>query len=236
MSSSPGSICVSLANLEGEEAFDPALLGTADEVMEQRISDNELICIKGTANGRATSILLRGPNEYMLDEMERSVHDALCVVQRVLECKAVVPGGGAVEAALSIHLENLAAAMDSREQLAVAEFARALLVIPRTLAVNAAKDATELVSKLRAFHNASQSDPAKANLKWIGLDLVGGTVRDNRKAGVLEPAMSKVKSIKFATEAAITIVRIDTMIKLPAENKDDPNSYQNAMARGDLDG
>ena len=115
--------------------------------------------------------------------------------KRVLESKSVVPGGGAVETALSIHLENFATSLDSREQLAIAEFARALLVIPKTLAVNAAQDAFELVAKLRAFHNTSQTDPTKTNLKWIGLDLVNGTVRDNRKAGVLEPGMSKVKSI-----------------------------------------
>lgn len=65
--------------------------------------------------------------------------------------------GGAVEAALSIYLENFATTISSREQLAIAEFARSLLVIPKTLAVNAAKDATDLVAKLRAYHNSSQT-------------------------------------------------------------------------------
>ena len=207
----------------------------ADEVVQERVCDDELIIINKPKAKSAASIILRGANDFMLDEMERLVHDALCVVKRVLESKSVVPGGGAVETALSIHLENFATSLDSREQLAIAEFARALLVIPKTLAVNAAQDAFELVAKLRAFHNTSQTDPTKTNLKWIGLDLVNGTVRDNRKAGVLEPGMSKVKSIKFATEAAITILRIDTLIKLQPENKDDPNSYQNAMARGGLE-
>ena len=98
--------------------------------------------------------------------MERSVHDALCVVKRVLESKNVVAGGGSVEAALSIYLENFATSMSSREQLAIAEFARALLVIPKTLAVNAAQDATDLVAKLRAYHNSSQTTVDHANLKW----------------------------------------------------------------------
>lgn len=66
-----------------------------------------------------------------------------------------------------------------------------------------------------------------------GLDLVGGGIRDSKKAGVLEPAVSKIKSIKFATEAAITILRIDDMIKLAPEEKD-RNTYQNAMAQGTL--
>lgn len=121
----------------------------------------------------------------------------------------------------------------SREQLAIAEFAKSLLVIPKTLAVNAAKDATDLVAKLRAYHNSSQTKLENANLKWVGLDLVQGEVRDNKKAGVLEPAMSKIKSLKFATEAAITILRIDDLIKLNPEEKD-PKNYADARARGEL--
>lgn len=121
----------------------------------------------------------------------------------------------------------------SREQLAIAEFAKSLLVIPKTLAVNAAKDATDLVAKLRAYHNSSQTKNDHVNLKWVGLDLIEGEVRDNKKAGVLEPAMSKIKSLKFATEAAITILRIDDLIKLNPEEKDAKN-YADARARGEL--
>jgi T-complex protein 1 subunit alpha len=158
----------------------------------------------------------------MLDEMERSIHDSLCVVKRVLESKSLVAGGGAVEAALSIYLENYAHMLHSREQLAIAAFAQSLLSIPKTLAVNAAQDSTDLVAKLRAYHNASQTDKSKDNLKWTGLDLYAGVVRDNKAAGVLEPTVSKIKSFKFATEAAITILRIDDMIKLAPEKKDHP--------------
>lgn len=84
--------------------------------------------------------------------------------------------------------------------------------------MNAAKDATDLIAKLRVFHNAAQKAPEedqkKRDLIFSGLDLINGKIRDNLKAGVLEPTMSKVKSLKFATEAAITILRIDDMIKL----------------------
>jgi chaperonin GroEL (HSP60 family) len=104
----------------------------------------------------------------------------------------------------------------SREQLAIAEFASALLAIPKTLAVNAAKDSTELVAKLRTYHNAAQNapvgDPKKALLRY-GLDLLDGTVRDNVTAGVLEPTMSKVKSLKSAYEAAVSLLRIDDAIQ-----------------------
>jgi len=211
-----------LANLEGEETFDPSYLGYADEVVQERISDDECILVKGTKAHASTSIILRGANDYMLDEMERSMHDILCAVKRTLESNAVVPGGGAVESALSIYLENFAHTLGSREQLAIAEFANALLVIPKTLAVNAAKDSTELVAKLRAYHNAAQNaepDSPKKLLKWTGLDLIKGEIRDNMKAGVLEPAMSKIKSLKSATEAAIAILRIDDRIEIKKEEQ-----------------
>lgn len=225
----------SLTNMEGEESFHPNFLGEAAEVSIETFCDDELIIIKGPKARTASSIILRGPNDYYCDEMERSIHDALCAVKRVLESKRVVAGGGCVEAALSIYLENFATSVSSREQLAIAEYAKSLLVIPKTLAVNAAQDATDLVAKLRAYHNSSQIVADHANLKWVGLDLIEGTIRDNKKAGVLEPAISKIKSLKFATEAAITILRIDDMIKLDPEKPKD-QSYQNAMECGQLEG
>ncbi|XP_036942641.1 T-complex protein 1 subunit alpha [Acanthopagrus latus] len=229
-------ICPSLTNLEGEETFEATMLGQAEEVVQERICDDELILVKNTKVRTSASIILRGANDFMCDEMERSLHDALCVVKRVLESKSVVPGGGAVEAALSIYLENYATSMGSREQLAIAEFARSLLIIPKTLAVNAAQDSTDLVAKLRAFHNEAQVNPERKNLKWIGLDLLNGKPRDNRQAGVYEPTMVKTKSLKFATEAAITILRIDDLIKLFPEPKEGGQSYQDAVQSGALEG
>lgn len=211
----------SLANLEEEESFDKSFLGEAAEVVQERICDDELILVKGPKARSSASIILRGPSDYYCDEMERSVHDSLSIVKRTLESKKVVAGGGAVEAALSIYLENFATALSSREQLAIAEFANSLLIIPKTLATNAAKDSTDLVAKLRSYHNRGQSDSAHSNYKWMGLDLDLGNIRDNKAAGVLEPAIAKIKSIRFATEAAITILRIDDMIKLKSEKGDE---------------
>jgi T-complex protein 1 subunit alpha len=96
------------------------------------------------------------------------------------------------------------------------------LIIPKTLAVNAAKDSTELVSKLRAYHhkaqNAPPGDPYKALMRY-GLDLLNGEVRDNVKAGVLEPTISKVRSLKSAFEAAVSLLRIDDSIQcIPGES------------------
>ncbi|KAM7167762.1 LOW QUALITY PROTEIN: T-complex protein 1 subunit alpha-like [Macrochelys suwanniensis] len=226
-------ICSSLGNLEGEESFEASMLGQAEDVDQERISDDELTLIKNTKARTSASIILRGANDFMCDEMKRSLHDALCVVKRALESKSVVPGDGAVEAALLIYLENYATSMGSREQLAIAEFA-SLLVIPNTLAVNAAQDATDL-GKLRAFHNEAHVNPECKNLKWIGLDLINGKPRDNKQAGVFEPTVVKVKSLKFATEAAITMLRIDYLIKFHSESKDDRGGCEDAVHSGALE-
>merc|ERR1711941_127022 len=125
-------------------------------------------------------------------------------------------------AALSIYLEHMAKTLRSREQLAIQEFAQALTIIPKTLALNGALDATDIVAKLRGYHSIAQNEDSRRKYRW--LDLENGKMRDNVKAGVLEPAMSKIKSIKFATEAAITILRIDDAIKMAP--KEDPKNMQ----------
>ena len=213
-----GAVIVSLADIDGEESYDPESLGTCERVYEKRVGDWEYMFFEGMSKTRAQTIIIRGANEYFLEEIERSLHDSMCVIKRVLESNSIVAGGGAVEMALSVYLDNYALSLGSREQLAVAEFAEALLVIPKVLALNAAKDATELLAKLRMCHHASQradlTDEKRDKLKFSGLELTVGKVRNNLAHGVLEPAMSKVKSLRFATEAAITILRIDDCIKI----------------------
>jgi len=209
-----GKVVVTMADMEGEEGFDASNLGSCEEVAEERVGDGELLFFRGCSSDAACSVVLRGANEYLLDEMDRSLHDCLCVLKRMIESNSLVAGGGAVEVALNIHLNKLASSLGSKEQMAVAEFADALLVIPRILAVNAACDATELVANLRQKHNASQTKEGFEALRFTGLNLTDGKVRDNLAAGVVEPAISKVKSLKFATEAAISILRIDDMISL----------------------
>jgi T-complex protein 1 subunit alpha len=220
----------SLSNLEGEETFETSYLGYAEEVVQERISDDECILVKGTKAHSSASIILRGPNDYSLDEMERSLHDSLSVIKRTLESGNVVPGGGAVETALNIYLENFATTVGSREQLAIAEFSNALLVIPKTLASNAAKDSSDLIAKLRSYHAASQTslltDTKRKNYKNYGLDLIKGKIVDETVAGVLEPTVSKIKSLKSALEACIAILRIDTMITVdPEQPKDDGHGH-----------
>ncbi|PYH43998.1 chaperonin-containing T-complex alpha subunit TCP1 [Aspergillus saccharolyticus JOP 1030-1] len=222
-----------LSDLNGDEKFEASNLGYAEEVVQERISDDECILVKGTKVHTSASIILRGPNDFTLDEMERSVHDSLCAVKRTLESGSIVPGGGAVETALHIYLEEFAVTVGSREQLAIGEFAQSLLIVPKTLAVNAAKDSSELVAQLRVRHalsqrvqdgDANEEEKAIAKKKTYrnyGLDLTKGRVHDTLKAGVLEPSMGKIKQLKSAVEACIAIMRIDTMIKLDPERKED---------------
>lgn len=222
-----------LSDLNGDEKFEASNLGHAEEVVQERVSDDECILVKGTKVHTAASIILRGPNDFSLDEMERSVHDSLCAVKRTLESGSIVPGGGAVETALHIYLEEFAVTVGSREQLAIGEFAQSLLVVPKTLAVNAAKDSSELVAQLRVRHalsqrvqegDANEEEKAiakKKTYKNYGLDLMKGRVHDSLKAGVLEPSMGKIKQLKSAVEACISIMRIDTIIKLDPEPQQD---------------
>ncbi len=98
----------SLSDLNGDEKFEASSLGHAEEVSQERISDDECILVKGTKVHTSASIILRGSNDYQLDEMERSVHDSLSAVKRTLESGSIVPGGGAVETALHIYLEEFA--------------------------------------------------------------------------------------------------------------------------------
>ncbi|ERF72684.1 T-complex protein 1 subunit alpha [Endocarpon pusillum Z07020] len=228
------SLISSLSDLNGDEKFEPSSLGNADEVVQTRISDDECILVKGTRSFSSASIVLRGSNDYQLDEMERSMHDSLSAVKRTLESGSIVPGGGAVETALHIYLEEFAVTVGSREQLAIGEFAQSLLIVPKTLAVNAAKDSSELVAQLRVRHALAQrvqdggveaqQEEAKEMARRkayrnYGLDLSKGRTVDAVKMGVLEPSMSKVKQLKSAVEACIAIMRIDTLIKLDPEQR-----------------
>ncbi|CAD7968645.1 unnamed protein product [Amoebophrya sp. A120] len=212
-------IQLTLSSLDGGEEFDKESLGECALVEEQRVGDNDFIFITGAKDSRASTLLLRGANDYMLEETDRSIHDALMAVGKTAESATVVPGGGAVETQLSLHLDDYARTLDSREQLAVAQFADALMVIPTTLTCNAALDAIDLTSKLRVAHHASRSDKAKADQKFFGLDLIGNKIHHSINNGVVEPMVSKLKSLKFATEAAITILRIDDLIKLEKEGE-----------------
>lgn len=220
-----GHIVHTMADLTGEEVYEQSWLGKAESVYEERYGEDDMIIIQAAKSASAVcaSIICRGANSFVLDEMERALNDALWAVARTLDAQSVVAGGGSVETALAVYLENFARTLGSREQLAIGRYAEALQIIPKQLALNAALDATDLLSKLRVDHAEAQKDKNSAEKRWNGLDLEEGTIRNNLVAGVLEPRPSKVKSLNFATEAAITILRIDDCIRLnpPPEEQEE---------------
>lgn len=126
-------VITTFANSDGTESFSPDNLGYAESVYEENLGDVDYVYVKnpkGTIN-KISTLILRGANEHFLDEVERSIHDALCVLKRTLESGVVVAGGGAVECGVSVFLETMAHKSTSKDLSVMAEFAEALLVIPK---------------------------------------------------------------------------------------------------------
>jgi chaperonin GroEL (HSP60 family) len=153
---------------------------------------------------RALTILIRGGTEHVVDEVERAVMDALGDVAATLKDSKIVAGGGAVEVELSKRLKEFAKGLNGRERLAVEEFASALEFVPTTLAENAGMDPIDVMTELRASHDAGNRD--------AGLNLFSGNVEDNLVNGIIEPLRVKTQAIASASEVAIMILRIDDVV------------------------
>jgi chaperonin GroEL (HSP60 family) len=194
-----GKIVTNLDDLKPED------LGKAQLAIERKIGEDKMVFIEGCKDPRSVSILLRAGLERMVDELERSVHDALSVVSDVIEKNKIVAGGGSVEAELAKRLKSYAAKIGGREQLAIEAFAESLEVIPRTLAENAGLDPVDIMVELRSAHEREGGI-------WAGVDVFGGKVADMMKLGVIEPLAVKEQCIKSAVEAASMILRIDDVI------------------------
>ena len=182
----------------------PEDLGEAALVEERKISDNNMVFIEGCKNPKAVSILIRGGTERIVDEAERSIHDALCVVRDVVEEPKIVAGGGAPEIEVARRIRGYAEGLAGRERLAVLAFAEAVEVVPTTLAENVGMDPIDAISELQSRH-------AKGEL-WIGLNALEGEVSDMSELDVFEPTQVKSQAIKSATEAATMLLKIDDII------------------------
>ncbi|RJS80924.1 thermosome subunit, partial [Candidatus Bathyarchaeota archaeon] len=182
----------------------PEDLGYASLVEERKIGDDKMTFIEGCKHPRAVTILIRGGTERIVDEAERSLHDALCVVRDIVEEPKVLAGGGAPELEISKMLKRYAETLPGREQLAVRSFAEALEAVPVTLTENAGLDPIDILSELRARHEKGGT--------WAGIEVHSGKVQDMTEAGVFEPLAVKKQIIKSATEAASMILKIDDVI------------------------
>jgi len=179
-------------------------LGYAEVVEERKIGDDKMIFIEGCKNPRSVAILIRGGTERIVDEAERSIHDALCVVRDVVQEPKIVAGGGAPELEVARALKEYADTLPGREALAVQRYAEALEAVPTTLSENAGLDPIDVISELKARHEKGEV--------WAGVDVHEGKVKDMRELEVLEPLAVKKQIIKSATEAASMILKIDDVI------------------------
>jgi len=179
-------------------------LGYAEIVEERKVAGENMVFVEGCRNPKAVTILIRGGTEHVVDEVERSMEDAIKVVKDIIEDGKIVAGGGASEIELSVKLDEYAKEVGGKEQLAIEAFAEALKAIPRTLAENAGLDPIETLVKVIAAH--------KEKGPTIGVDVFAGEPADMLERGVIEPVRVKKQAIKSASEAAVMILRIDDVI------------------------
>jgi thermosome len=190
-----------VTNLDSLNADD---LGYAALVEERKIGDDKMTFIEGCKHPKAVTILIRGGTQRIIDEAERSIHDALCVVRDLIEEPKLVAGGGAPELEISRALRKYAETFPGREQLAVRAFAEAFEAIPSILTENAGLDPIDILSELRSRHEKGET--------WAGIEVVSGKIQDMSKAGVVEPLAVKKQIVKSATEASTMILKIDDVI------------------------
>jgi thermosome len=181
-------------------------LGAANLVQQKKVESDKWVFIEGCKNPQSVTLLIRGGSQRVVDEVDRSIHDALMVVKDVIEKPEIVAGGGAPEAVLASFLRDWSERFEGREQLAINKFAEALEVIPLTIAENAGMDPIDTMVKLRAKQSEGK--------KWTGIDAKEGKVSDMLSKNIVEPVVVKEQIIKSATEAACMILRIDDVIAI----------------------
>ena len=179
-------------------------LGLADLVEERKVETDKWVFVEGCRHPKSVTILIRGGSQRVVDEAERSIHDALMVTKDVLERPAIVAGGGSPESYTAGKLREWSNSLSGREQLAAEKFAESLEVIPLRLAENAGMDPIDTLTELR-------SKQLKGS-KWSGIDVRNGKVTDMSKLDIVEPLSVKEQIIKSATEVASMILRIDDVI------------------------
>jgi len=187
------------------DAPEKTKLGRCDLIEEAMIGEDRLIRFSGVALGEACSVVLRGATSQILDEAERSLHDALCVLTQTVKETRTVLGGGCSEMLMSNAVQQAAMTTRGKEAVAMEAFALALRQLPTTIADNAGYDSARLVAELRAEHTAGKST--------LGLDMYNGVTGDMVELGVTESFKVKSQVVSSAAEAAEMILRVDDILK-----------------------
>jgi len=201
----------------------PEHLGTCEFFEERQIGGERFNIFQGCPNTKTCTLILRGGAEQFIEEVERSLHDAIMVVRRAIKSKTIVAGGGAIEMELSKYLREYSRTIEGKQQLIIAAFAKALEVIPRQIADNAGFDATDILNKLRQKH-------ATDGNQWYGVDINSESISNNYDNFVWEPALVKINILSASTEAANLILSVDETVRNPQSEK--PDAAANARARG----
>ncbi|EMS48618.1 T-complex protein 1 subunit beta [Triticum urartu] len=188
-------------------------LGHCKLIEEIMIGEDRLIHFSGVAMGQACTIVLRGASEHVLDEAERSLHDALCVLSQTVNDTRVIFGGGWPEMVMSKEVDELARRTPGKKSHAIDAFSRALQAIPTIIADNAGLDSAELISQLRAEHHKENST--------VGIDVISGGLGDMQKRGICEAFKVKQAIVLSATEAAEMILRVDEIITCAPRRRED---------------
>ena len=188
-------------NLDDISAND---LGSAEIVHQKKVESDKWVFIEGCKNPRSVTVLIRGGSQRVVDEVDRSMHDALMVVKDVVEKPSIVAGGGSPEAYLSTELNEWSGSYDGREQLAIKQYAEALEAIPLTIAENAGMDPIDTIIALRANQSSGK--------QTMGINAKEGKIGNMFSLDIVEPLAVKEQIIKSATEAACMILRIDDVI------------------------
>ncbi|XP_037435706.1 T-complex protein 1 subunit beta-like [Triticum dicoccoides] len=188
-------------------------LGHCKLIEEIMIGEDRLIHFSGVAMGQACTIVLRGASEHVLDEAERSLHDALCVLSQTVNDTRVIFGGGWPEMVMSKEVDELARRTPGKKSHAIDAFSRALQAIPTIIADNAGLDSAELISQLRAEHQKENST--------VGIDVISGGLGDMQKRGICEAFKVKQAIVLSATEAAEMILRVDEIISCAPRRRED---------------
>ncbi len=189
----------------------PEDLGHAELVEQRKIGEDNMTFVIGCENPKAVSILVRGGTEHVVDEIERSIKDALHVVAKAVEDGKITTGGGSSAVEIALKLRDYAASVGGREQLAIEAFADAMEIIPRTLAENAGHDPIDMLIELRKAH--------KDGNVYAGVNVYEGNISDMMELGVIEPIRVGKQAVDSATDAAIMILRIDDVIAAKGESK-----------------
>ena len=188
-------------NLDDISADD---LGSAEIVQQKKVESDKWVFIEGCKNPRSVTVLVRGGSQRVVDEVDRSLHDALMVVKDVVENPSIVAGGGSPEAYLAAELNEWSSSSEGREQLAIKQYAEAFESIPLTIAENAGMDPIDTIITLRA----NQSNGKQT----VGINAKESKIGDMFRLDIVEPLAVKEQIIKSATEAACMILRIDDVI------------------------